>query len=449
MKTMKRIILIVLLALLCGAAFLLNPLVRFTLCLSTDRYDDADAVYRSFLCNTERLNQEADTQVNRFAERCLVKYYYHQIDYSRITEILSALSKTSFPQESIEKFMHDADEMESARSLFSEANNSYAAGYFASAVTLYRQSLIADDSVLERLNQAEAHYKAQLLDKAETAMETGEYFDADNMICEGIEILGADKDLENALSDLRRMESDQAFEALVENTYSLLNAKGPAAAFRYIADLRMQTPDSFELEYFEQILFHEYEDSICTSAALLQNEGKPSEACSVLEEALALIGSERIEKLYGEIRAANPCFLGDMPVLCDSTSDPRTGAESTIHKDQFQTDSFSNQYTHSYSVDIGSVSFSLQGAFSRFTGTVAFPDGEKPDVYRSSATVSVYGDGSLIAEFKAVADSTSPIPFSIPLDGVQELLLSWTCEGANGWKDWGRFATIFDGTFLY
>ena len=449
MKTIKRIILIVLLMVLCGAGFLLNPMVRFILCLSMDRFENADAVYRSFLCASEGLNREANLQINRFAERCLVKYYYHQIDYSRVMDIFSALSKTGFPPESIDGFIHDANEMESARAIFASANDCYSRGDFANAVILYRKSLIADDSALDSLKQAETDYKNQLLDKAEKAMGTGEFFAADSMLCDGIVILGADKDLECALSDLRHMESDQTMEALVDNTYSLLSTHGPGAAFRYIADLRIQTPDSYELEYFEQSFLHEYEDKICKSVALLQNEGKLSEACSVLEEALDLIESEKIKTLYTQVRQALPCLIGDMPVLTDETGDPRTGEESTIRKDQFHTDSFSNKYTHSYSADIGTVSFPLQGAFSSFTGTLAFPDGEKSDVYRSSAAVSVYGDGILIAEFKTISVTTAPITFSIPLDGVQVLQLIWTCEGANGWKDWGRFATIFDGTFLY
>ena len=56
-------------------------------------------------------------------------------------------------------------------------------------------------------------------------------------------------------------------------------------------------------------------------------------------------------------------------------------------------------------------------------------------------------DGKLLSEFKNIDSSSSPFPFSLPVDGVDELTLIWTCSGANGWKDWGHFATLFDGTF--
>ena len=92
--------------------------------------------------------------------------------------------------------------------------------------------------------------------------------------------------------------------------------------------------------------------------------------------------------------------------------------------------------------------FMLDEDFGTFAGTIAFPLGEKSTIYHTSATLEIYGDGQLIAEFKDIDGTTSPIPFSLPVTGVRELTLVWTSKGADGWKDWGRFAAIFDGRFL-
>ena len=51
-------------------------------------------------------------------------------------------------------------------------------------------------------------------------------------------------------------------------------------------------------------------------------------------------------------------------------------------------------------------------------------------------------------EFKNMDEASAPLPFSLPIAGVKELTLTWTSEGAGGWKDWGRFATVFDGRLL-
>ena len=116
--------------------------------------------------------------------------------------------------------------------------------------------------------------------------------------------------------------------------------------------------------------------------------------------------------------------------------------------DQVLQDALSSEYSHSFYADTGDVVLSLEGQFSVFSGTVAFPKGEKTDIYRSSATLQVFGDGALLGEFKMIDSASAPQPFYISVDGVQELTLRWISEGANGWKDWGRFATIFDGKFL-
>ena len=141
-------------------------------------------------------------------------------------------------------------------------------------------------------------------------------------------------------------------------------------------------------------------------------------------------------------------YLVDRPILRDETASPRTGAISTVARDQVLSDVHANEYAHSLWADAGSVTFALDEDFTTFAGTVAFPQGEKADLYRASATLQIFGDGILLAEFKDMDDASAPLPFSLPISGVKELTLAWTSKGASGWKDWGRFATVFDGRFL-
>ena len=197
----------------------------------------------------------------------------------------------------------------------------------------------------------------------------------------------------------------------------------------------------------EQLIRHEYEEDICARAVSLQERGDPEAACALLKEGSLLLDSPRIRALHAQIKAAIPVLLTDMPLLLDKTKSPRTGAESTVACDVILTDIRGNEYAHSFSVDIGSVTFALQGEYDLFSGIVAFPAGERSDIYRESATLEIMADGKPLSEFKNIDSSSSPFPFSLPVDGVDELTLIWTCSGANGWKDWGRFATLFDGMF--
>lgn len=448
MKRTKRLILISLLLLLLAGALLLDPLVRFSLALQMERFDHAEAVYLSRLEKSDQLRQEADEKLQTYVEHKLAGYYQQRLTYEDVMGILQSLAQTKLPQNDVEDCRQAAKEMEAARISLAQANACYASGDYAGAVPLYRAALIADDSVEEQLKVAEIEYKNQLLTDAEAAMEAGTLTSSEAALSKGLDVLGEDGDLAAALNDVRRMAAEQTYNEQMEEARRRLQNEGPEAALRYVEDLRQQDDDGYAWEYLEQRLLHEYETDICTQAQTLREAGNGDQACAMLEEGLQRIDSIEMRTLLFEIRGVVHHPLGELPVLRDGTVNARTGEQSTIARDLYSMDAFANTYSHSFSADMGAVSFSLQGAYDVFTGTVAFPQGEKSDIYRASATLQIVADGQLIAEFKNIDMTSKPTPFSLPVDGVNELTLSWICDGANGWRDWGRFATIFDGELL-
>ena len=448
MKTVKWLILILLLlALLCGYV-LADPLVRFSVDLRAGRFDHAQAVYSARLSASTVAREEAADSLQRYVDRQLSRYYEHRLSHDGLMTILTTLSDADLPQDDIDRCLQAANEMEKARADLVQADDRFASGDYANAIPLYRRSLVADDSARLQLEEAESAYKAQLLEKAESAIERRRVEGIEQMLMAGMSVLGPDDDLSAAMADVHRLKEDQAFDALTAEALQLLTEDGPEAAFRYVADFRQQAPDEYRLEYLEQLLRHEYEENVCSQALSLRDAGRSLDACSLLEEGLRFVDSQRMQILLAEIRATLPVFLSDLPVSLDETANARTGAQSSVAWDQILQDALFNQYEHSVYADLGTLSLSLQGRFELFTGTVAFPQGEKADIYRKAATLQVFGDGKMMAEFKEMDASSAPISFSIPVGGVQELSLVWTSEGANGWKDWGRFATVFDGRLL-
>ena len=448
MKPVKWIVLIsLLLLLLVLGAFLLHPLVRFSINLYLDRFDRAESVYLSGIRDSERLDKAAREQLRRYVDQTAESYYKGELSYGDAMAVLSPLSQADLPQGDIAPAIQAIKEMETARTDLVQADASAAGSDYSRAIPLYRQSLIADEGAAYRLRQTEAAYKNSILDQAEGAMNAGEYASAEAVLLDGLSLLEDDEDLLHALEDVRRLQADEAYAATVEEARRLLREEGPEAAFRYAADLRDMAPDAYEYAYLEQLVRHEYEAEICSQAQALK-ETDPNGACNLLEEGLKWVDSEQMRSLHRDIRAAITYWLVDMPILRDETGNARTGAESTVARDQNVMDSRSNVYANSLWADLGSLTFSLADDFDAFTGTVAFPMGEMSDIYRSSATLQVYGDGMLIAEFKNMDADSAPLPFHIPVSGMSELTLRWTNEGANGWKDWGRFATIFDGRLI-
>ena len=115
--------------------------------------------------------------------------------------------------------------------------------------------------------QAEALYKNTTLDQAEAAMADGRYDDAETALSTCISILEDDKDLIAALEDVGKLKAGQIYHGWTEEARRILATDGPEKAFAYVADLLKQSPDSYELEYLDQLIRHEYEADILWASA--------------------------------------------------------------------------------------------------------------------------------------------------------------------------------------
>ena len=207
MKIAKRIILISLLLLLLVGTLLLDPLVRFTVDLHLKRFSQAGAVYAARIDGSETRRSEALHWLKAYLERQLAQYYAKTLPYDRLMGTLSALSDTDLPQEDIDSCRQAAEEMELARGYFARADACYQSGNYKEAIPLYRKALIAEDYAAYRLEQAQTLYKNSILEQAEAYMTSARYDAAQNVLLEGQDLLGADKDLSAALEDARLFEA--------------------------------------------------------------------------------------------------------------------------------------------------------------------------------------------------------------------------------------------------
>ncbi len=448
--TVKRLIIIFLVVLLLMGIKQFGPQLRFAFDLYTGRYDAAELIYDPSMASEDNDRWKSfDKMICTYMDRMLDRYYQGKLSYEDAMSVFEAMDEHQFFHPYAVKRIQLVNEMEAARIDLAHADTHYSNGDYARAIPLYRQSLLADETAARRLADAETRYREQVLEQAVQAMDKGQYADAETALLDGMDVLGQDDaDLSLALEDARRMAADEAYEINMATARWLLNEEGPQTAFQYMAQLRAQDPNDFSLELLQQRFLHEYEEDICTRAQALQEAHDRTGACDLLTEGLTWIDSARLMTLLSDIRGSMPFALAEIPVLRDETADARTGTTSSVSRDKVLADIQGNSYSNSFSADIGSIVFDLGGDFALFSGIVAFPQGEKSDIYRSSATLQIYGDEALLYEFADIGSASAPMPFSLSVAGVRELKLRWTCQGANGWKDWGRFATLFDSQLM-
>jgi|GEM_PF-3328551 len=435
-----------LLVLALGGALLLDPLVRFSLELRLERFDDAQALYQSRLAPSPRRSAKAMEQLTALAQRTVFAYDGGGLSYAQAAAILDSLLKIAPDQALLCACRHEVESLETARNYRRAADALYAEKKYPEAISLYRRALMADDAVQGQLNQTIFAYKAQMLHEAEQAMAEERFEAAEGILAEARYLLGPDEELETALADVRALTRGKALNDVELEARRRMDAGDAQGALAFVAACRADEPDDYSLLYLEQTLRHEFEAQVLQEARSFQERGDLPAACGALERGLLAVDSSSLRALLQQIRTAIPYLLGEMEILEDDTA--LGEVQSTVERDLFPQDNAGNAYAHSFCAAQGSVSFDLAGRFSAFTGTVAFPAGEASDLYRASATLQIWGDGRLLGEFKHMDMSSLPRPFSIGVEGIQKITLAWTGEGANGQRNWGRFATVFDGRFL-
>ena len=121
---------------------------------------------------------------------------------------------------------------------------------------------------------------------------------------------------------------------------------------------------------------------------------------------------------------------------------------NTDRKDAYFMDNYGNSYRHSFYAGKGTVTYLTNYKYQTFKGTVACPKGMRDDSWRPSASLYIYGDGRLLKSFQNMNCYARPIPFSLNISGYERITMEWvSSDDGNIWRDWGYYATIFDGIF--
>lgn len=141
----------------------------------------------------------------------------------------------------------------------------------------------------------------------------------------------------------------------------------------------------------------------------------------------------------------------DMEIFAKKTQGGMWGID-TDKTDEYLVDNYGKKYQHSFYAGKGTVTYLTNYKYKMFSGTVACPKGLQPDEWKPYIDLYIYGDGKKIASFPAMNCYSRPMPFSLDISNYERITLEWKYqekkeEIVNIWKDWGYYATIFDGVF--
>ena len=245
MTAAKWIGLILLLLVLLAGALLLHPFVRFSLYLRLERFDDAQAVYRSHIVDAPRLKANAWESLDGYAHRTLSAYYERTLPFDEALSTLNALFAIEPEQTTVSNCMRDLAATETARNDLAQADALAARQDYAQAIPLYRQALIAEDGAQSRLSQAEFAFKADRIDKAVKAMAEERFEDAEALLTEATALLGPDEEIEAALADVYTLARGKAQSDREREARRLMDAGDVKGAFEYVAACRIAEPDDW------------------------------------------------------------------------------------------------------------------------------------------------------------------------------------------------------------
>ena len=236
----------------------------------------------------------------------------------------------------------------------------------------------------------------------------------------------ADKEqFEKLLAQIEKAEEEGDFTKAFELLEQAEEEKGEEA----LAEVRSKTLEDYE-SYTRK-----------TTLEIAKN-GDYVKAFNMVEAALGKLESESLEELAKIYKSYIPVGLEELELFSDKSKGGDWGT-STYSKDAYKEDTYRNSYTHSVSIGTGAVVYLLNFEYERLVGTIACPKGIEADNYRTSATLTILGDGKELQSFEFTPDR-KPVKLDLDISKYEKVSLKVSCAGLNIWNDWGYFATLFD-----
>lgn len=275
-------------------------------------------------------------------------------------------------------------------------------------------------------------YREQILHQAAELADAQAYADAVNKLHEGLAVLENDAELLAQVQTYTQAEADKQRRELLAQAQALASVGDYPGA---IALLESEEDEQLCQAWLS--FRQEYADVTLTAAEEAFSLEGYEAALAVIENCLlTLPENEALLERKAWYESYRPEYLSGCAL--------QVTEGSKLYLDQHKRDWKGNSYTCSLAVNKGSITVQTNGEYALLTGTLACPEGYAEDAYRTGAAIEIRADGAVIYRSPVMAADSVPRYFELDISGVEQLTITWTCEGRNIWKNWGDRATVFD-----
>lgn len=442
---------VVVIAAIVAAVILLNPVRQVMSGIKGEDYDKAAQVYAEKIAGDQKKYQEAYDQVSEYAQELMEQYRNQEISYEYLTSQLSGIERVGILGWEIYDIYAEADYLNWCRETFDAAELAFDRGDYDEAISLYEQVAYADfensQTASDKYAQAAELYRQETADAVNGYIAAGEFEMATTVLGTALTVLPGDAELMDLEQQCIQAEYDHDIQLLLEQARVYQDGKDYAGAIDFLDASISAYPEELLLQQEKSDCLADYEAYVISESLRLAGEGEYRHALSLTEAGLGYFSSTQVSELAMVYRSYIPVILGEMEMFQNNT-DGGMWATKTDEANKYLQDNYGNVYEHSMSVGCGSVTYLVNFKYQSFSGVVAFPKGLESDGARSSATLLIYGDEEFLAEFTGMDEASKPQVFELDIHAYEKITLKWGCEGYNIWRDWGDFATIFDGTLI-
>jgi len=442
-------VLIAVIVLLCTVV--LNPVRQFTKSLDEGNYLKAAEIFDERIEDDAKKYQKVYTVVQGRAEELLQQYRDEMISYDAVVSELYGIEMTEVLGYAIYDIFDEVETLNYCRETYAYAEESFNSGMYEDAIYYCRQIAGYDfehtQDAESLLAEAMSCYRDAVISEARGYMEETWYDTAIILLQDALYVLPDDAAILNEITACMNAEHTYTMQMFIDEARAYADMGDYPGALACIDYYIAEYPEETVLQAERDQLVTAFETYVAEESLRLAKAGEFQHAVSLAESGLTYFTSARVTELVAVYKSHIPVLLSEMEMFQNDT-EGGSWASKTDRINEYLEDNYSNKYKSSLTAGCGSITYLVNFKYQTLSGIVAFPKGLESDNARSSATLTIYGDGEQIAQFAGVHSGTAPEEFTLDISKYERVSLKWTCEGYNIWSDWGYFATIFDGQFI-